>query len=88
MLIYEREDGVRIELDAPETWLFEVRDGETTMRRCAQGQIIETYAPVPAERAAIWAVAITQGFEPPRGLRRLDTPVRQTRPEPAQDRAA
>ena len=48
----------------------------------------ESYAPVDRDRAAVFVAAVIQGFEPPRVLRRLDTPFEQTPPAPATDRVA
>ncbi len=46
-----------------------------TFTRKINEQPIESYAPVTKDMASVFAVAIIQGFEPPRNLVRLDTLV-------------
>jgi hypothetical protein len=52
------------------------------VRLDSNGQVSETYVRVPSEKAAVWAVAVISGFQPPRALRDLDTPFGRTRPAP------
>lgn len=51
---------------------------QTGALHCAKyvgGVRVEAYAPVGEGRAAIYAAAIIQGFEPPRGLVRQERPA-------------
>lgn len=63
-----------------EEWKVQICDGRYTFVRIIDGAPVESYAPVHAETAAVWAVSIIHGFQPPRGLSRLDTPTGQTPP--------
>ena len=60
----------------------------TRLRDAGGGQWLERYGTVTPAVAAVYLAAITQGFEPPRGLVRPETPAEQTRSEPASRRAA
>lgn len=55
-----------------ERWVIERADGKVFFRREHGGQVLEAYAPVCPERAAVYAAAISQGMEPPRALRGLE----------------
>lgn len=59
--------------------VFWPETGDFTLRRYEDGRIVESYPssqPGARERAAIYAAAVIQGFEPPRGLVRQETPAR------------
>ncbi|MCV6612892.1 MAG: hypothetical protein OIF55_19220 [Amphritea sp.] len=49
-------------------WVIVEFDGRFIFQRFEGGQLIESYRSVEAGTAALYAVAITQGFEPPRAL--------------------
>jgi len=53
---------------AGDVWQVEVRDDGVRFMRLFDGAPIETYGVVSKEKAAVYAAAITQGFEPPRAL--------------------
>ncbi len=57
-----------------EKWVINVDNGSFLFSREVNGCIKETYAPVNREKATVFAVAIIQGFEPPRLL----TPMSST----------
>lgn len=50
-------------------------ESSVTIRRLADGRVIEAYAPQPPGVAAVFLAAIIQGFQPPRGLVPLDKPA-------------
>ncbi len=61
-------------------WLVKFEGGVTSLRRLDRdekalgltGRVRESYRPMASDEAAVALVAISQGFEPPRGLLRLD----------------
>jgi|GEM_PF-5565253 len=62
-----------------EQWVVKIsreREGDDRVhiRREVKGRIIETYAPVDADRGALYMSAIIHGYQPPRYLHRLDKP--------------
>lgn len=78
-LFYRRKDGVEIDLAATsrEQWVVLINEkGDFFLQRYFGGLIDETHRPMQADEATVALAAIGQGFEPPRGLRRRDTPVR------------
>lgn len=70
-----------------EEWKIQIRGGRYTFVRMINGVSVESYSPVKADTAALWAVSIIHGFQPPRGLVRLDTPTDQTRSVQGLERA-
>ncbi len=55
-----------------EKWVIEISDGRYTFSREVNGVVDEVYAPVCKKKAAVFASAIIQGFQPPRGLQSRD----------------
>lgn len=51
-----------------ERWIIDIREDGFMFKREIYGRTEESYAPVSREKAAIFAAAIIQGFEPPRLL--------------------
>lgn len=51
-----------------ERWVIFVDNDSFLFSREVNGRIDEAYAPVNREKAAVFAAAIIQGFEPPRLL--------------------
>jgi phosphoribosylformylglycinamidine (FGAM) synthase-like enzyme len=56
-------------------WFIEVKENGVRFTRMHEGRPVEDYGVVPLEKAAIYAVAITQGFQPPRALLACDKPI-------------
>jgi len=56
-------------------WRIEIKPEGVRFSRFDHGKWTERYATVPPCKAAIYAAAITQGFEPPRALLRQETPA-------------
>jgi hypothetical protein len=56
-------------------WVIEVKENGVRFTRMHEGKPVEDYGVVPMDKAAIYAVAITQGFQPPRALLACDKPV-------------
>lgn len=54
------------------TWTVDIQNGHFLFSRAINGRIDETYAPVSKEKAAIFATAIIQGYEPPKLLTLAD----------------
>jgi hypothetical protein len=50
------------------TWVISVDARGVDIRRLHNGKPIESYGRLPAAEAAVALVAISQGFQPPRGL--------------------
>lgn len=63
-----------------EKWEIAIAGDRVSFRRIHNGVVTESYAPAALDIASLYAAAIIQGFEPPRGRRRLDTPADQTPP--------
>lgn len=62
--------------DAPsDEWRITISGDVYLFSRCVNGYAIETYRPVGRGEAAVWAVAIIQGYEPPRHLQQSDAPL-------------
>lgn len=61
-------------------WRLEMNPDGVRFTRYAYGRPDELYPTVPPWKAAIYAAAITQGFEPPRVLVHQDKPVQRTQP--------
>lgn len=57
------------------TWLIEVSDDGVQMTRMHNGKANEIYPRVPHAKGAVYAAAITQGYQPPRDLRHSDKPA-------------
>ena len=55
-----------------EQWVIEINNEKVFFSRKWNGKTEESYAPVDVGRAAVFAAAIIQGYQPPRGLVRLD----------------
>lgn len=51
------------------TWVLKVNDAGVQITRLHEGKTIEVYRAVSHAEGAIWAAAISQGFQPPRDLR-------------------
>lgn len=49
-------------------------DDMVQIRRLYKGRVVESYAPLPVDKAAVYIMAIIQGYQPPRGLYHLDKP--------------
>ena len=59
-----------------EEWTVRIQADKVHICRMGlQGRPVESYRIVDRATAALWLVAISQGFAPPRDLRRLDTPA-------------
>lgn len=56
-------------------WLIEVSDKGVQMTRMHNGRPIESYPMVSHAIGAVYLTAISQGFQPPRGLLACDKPV-------------
>ncbi len=64
------------EHDAPkDEWRITIEDDRYTFARYASGTVIEVYRSVSQQEAAVWAVAVIQGYEPPRSLRDREIPA-------------
>ncbi len=62
--------------DAPrDEWRITIEDNRYTFARYASGTVIEVYRSVAQNEAAVWAVAVIQGYEPPRSLQDLEKPA-------------
>lgn len=59
-----------------EKWVIEVDNGGFLFSREVNGRVKENYAPVGREKATVFAVAIIQGFEPPRLFTPMSPPNR------------
>jgi hypothetical protein len=72
-----RKDGVFVEVTG-KVWMFEqLEDGNPLgLMRYDNGQLQESYHVPDKARASVYLAAIAQGFEPPRGLKHQDKPVR------------
>lgn len=55
-----------------ERWIIEINGDRYLFRREINGKPNETYAPVGQHLAAIYAIAIINGYEPPRQLKIKD----------------
>ncbi|ELW7390519.1 hypothetical protein [Yersinia intermedia] len=56
-------------------WIMVVFEGWVYFRRFENGATVESYAPVPVSKAAVYAAAIVNGLQPPRDLRECDKPI-------------
>lgn len=69
--------------DADSTWQLEIKGERVRFIRwpfgVGEGVPDEVYGWVSRATAAVYAAAIIQGFQPPRGLRPCDAPLRRTR---------
>ena len=54
--------------------LVEREDGNFNLRRYVKGKLNESYPGVSRGQASVYLSAVIQGFQPPRGLLRLDRP--------------
>lgn len=54
------------------SWQMVVYDDCVSFRRMGNGQIEESYPPVPISKATVYATAIVNGLQPPRDLRPCD----------------
>lgn len=59
----------------PSTWTIEVTEAGVRFLRIHQGRVVETYGVVDAKKAAVYAVAIVNGYQPPRALRDQGEPI-------------
>lgn len=78
-LFYRRTDGVEVaHSDEGDTqWLVTFKpDGQVMLVQYESGRIDASYAPMDVATATVALAAISQGFEPPRGLRHQEKPVR------------
>lgn len=57
------------------SWQVVVYDDCVSFRRVDNGRLQESYPPVPASKAAVYATAIVHGLQPPRDLRLCDKPI-------------
>jgi hypothetical protein len=72
-----RKDGEFVEVTG-KVWMFlQLEDGNPLgLMRYDDGYIQESYHVPDKARASVYLAAIAQGFEPPRGLKHQDKPVR------------
>jgi hypothetical protein len=58
-------------------WVMSFDPATSTLkcRKLVNGQIKEAYSPVSGGKAAMYALAVIQGFEPPRSLVHQETPA-------------
>lgn len=56
-------------------WIVVVYEDRVCFERFGGGVKLEGYAPVPPAEAAVYATAIVNGLEPPKGLRQCDKPT-------------
>ncbi|MEN4911425.1 hypothetical protein [Erwinia amylovora] len=56
-------------------WIVVVYEDRVCFERFGDGVMLEGYAPVPPAEAAVYAAAIVNGLEPPKGLRQCDKPT-------------
>lgn len=69
------------------TWLVEFKDGAVWIKRLSSAAghsaipPLEVYRPLPSSVAAVALVAISQGYQPPRGLQAIDTLLEPVSPE-------
>lgn len=56
-------------------WVVEVGPGGVSFVRWENGMQVEAYALAPPDKAAVFAAAVSQGFEPPRALLRQEIPA-------------
>lgn len=64
--------GAKVE---PATWLMRVTSGGLRLVRLHEGRVVESYRFADLREGAVWAAAISQGFEPPRALLGCGTPA-------------
>lgn len=55
-----------------EKWVIEMKAGEFLFSREVNGIVDESYVPVNRAKAAVFAAAVIQGFEPPRVITLAD----------------
>lgn len=58
-----------------EVWAIEIDGDAFWFKRLIDGAVNESYRAVGISEASVWAVAVIQGFEPPRVLRESDRPA-------------
>ncbi|MEO7065364.1 MAG: hypothetical protein ABI114_00485 [Rhodanobacter sp.] len=63
------------------TWIIEVEHDGVRMTRLNDGKPCENYPKMTHRKAAVYAVAITQGIQPPRDLLECDGPLGKTQSE-------
>lgn len=56
-------------------WIVVVYEDRVCFERFGDGVKLEGYAPVPPAEAAVYATAIVNGLQPPKGLRQCDKPT-------------
>lgn len=56
-------------------WIMVVFEDQVHFSRFENGAKLESYAPVPVSKAAVYAAAIVNGLQPPRDLRQCDKPI-------------
>jgi len=54
------------------TWIIDVNKNGVRFTRIHEGKAIENYGEVTLAKAAVYAAAIIQGFQPPRSLLNCD----------------
>jgi hypothetical protein len=59
----------------PAIWLMRVTSDGLRLLRLHEGRVVESYRFADLREGAVWAAAISQGFEPPRALRGCGTPA-------------
>lgn len=57
-------------------WRVKITKNDVLLERLHDGQVIESYRKVSHAEAAVWLAAVSQGYEPPRALRRQEKPPR------------
>jgi hypothetical protein len=57
------------------TWMIEVNVDGVMMTRMHDGKSVEAYRRVDHRTGAVYAAAITQGFQPPRNLMACGKPM-------------
>jgi hypothetical protein len=74
----EETDVPTPQIERDEVWILTIKDGRASFRREIDGHTVESYRPTDLDYAIVDAASIIQGYQPPRGRRYLDKPVRQT----------
>jgi hypothetical protein len=75
-LQYTTANGRIFDVDGPNIWTVDIQAEGIQLNRYCGGNLEETYPLMDHAEAIIAIVAVSQGFEPPRGLRHQDTPAR------------
>ena len=73
MLFYQkpinghRDSGDMIKLEGENMVLMTIEDGKVALMRFDKGKLVESYAPVNADKAVSYSEALLMGREPLRG---------------------